>query len=291
MIMASRAFRPFHGSAAAWDCSPVKTTSTSSDASGWLSTWFRSHGWYRRAASTPANRPSSIMICLPLPRSSAGVPRNTISPGRSSATAARAIAAPTPDAAIVLWPQPWPRPGSASYSARIPMRGPSPRPPGSVARTAVARLPAGCWTSNPCSRRTSATQVAAWCSSKAGSGLAWMRCERSMISSRAPSTAAATRALRSTCGSAGRTAVRSGTDPPGRWVGAARPGPPADGSVARRNRCQRSAESVASATDASARMNRAIGSSSAPCSRSTMKIATISPTQPPRRAARVQSPW
>ena len=72
------------------------------------------------------------------------------------------------------------------------------------------------------------------------------------------------------------------------WRGASRPR--ADGSVARRNRCQRSAESVASATDASARMNRAIGSSSAPCSRRTMKIATISPTQPPRRAARVQSP-
>ena len=46
------------------------------------------------------------MICLPLPRSSAGVPRNTISPGSSSAIAASAIAAPTPDAAIVLWPQP-----------------------------------------------------------------------------------------------------------------------------------------------------------------------------------------
>ena len=29
------------------------------------------------------------------------------------------MAAPTPEAAIVLWPQPWPRPGSASYSARI----------------------------------------------------------------------------------------------------------------------------------------------------------------------------
>ena len=66
------------------------------------------------------------MICLPLPRSSAGVPRKTISPGSSSAIAASAMAAPTPEAAIVLWPQPWPRPGSASYSARIPIRGPSP---------------------------------------------------------------------------------------------------------------------------------------------------------------------
>ena len=55
----------------------------------------------------------------------------------SSAIAASAIAAPTPDAAIVLWPQPCPSPGSASYSARIPIRGPSPpRPP---RRTAADR--------------------------------------------------------------------------------------------------------------------------------------------------------
>ena len=46
------------------------------------------------------------MIPLPEPRSSAGVPRKTISPGSSGATAARPIAAPTPEAAIVLWPQP-----------------------------------------------------------------------------------------------------------------------------------------------------------------------------------------
>ena len=133
MTIASRAFRPFHGSAAAWACSPWKITSTSSDASGCDSTWLRSHGWNISAASIPANRPSSIIHCLPLPRSSAGVPRNTISPGSSSATEARAIAAPTPEAAIVLWPQPWPSPGSASYSARIPIRGAVP-PPSAAAR-------------------------------------------------------------------------------------------------------------------------------------------------------------
>jgi hypothetical protein len=105
-IIASRAFLPFQGSAAAWAWRPLKTTSTSSDASGCDSTWFRSQGWNSSAASMPSNRPSSIMNCLPLPRSSAGVPRNTISPGSSSAIAARPIAAPTPDAAIVLWPQP-----------------------------------------------------------------------------------------------------------------------------------------------------------------------------------------
>ncbi len=37
-IIASSAFRPFHGSDAACACSPVNTIETSSDASGWLST-------------------------------------------------------------------------------------------------------------------------------------------------------------------------------------------------------------------------------------------------------------
>ena len=120
----------------------------SSEAIGQLATWLRSHGWYMRAASRPSNRPSSIIWALPLPRSSAGVPRNTISPDSSSAMDASAMAVPTPAAAIVLWPQPWPRPGSASYSARMPMRGPSPAlPPRRTARMAVARLPAGCSTS------------------------------------------------------------------------------------------------------------------------------------------------
>ncbi len=71
-IIASRALRPSHGSDDACDCSPWNTTDTSSDASGAQSTWLRSQGWYRRAASRPSNSPSSIMNCLPLPRSSAG---------------------------------------------------------------------------------------------------------------------------------------------------------------------------------------------------------------------------
>ena len=71
-IIASSALWPFHGSDAAWAWRPVKTMSTSSDASGWLSTWFRSQGWNRSAASIPAKRPSSIIWALPLPRSSAG---------------------------------------------------------------------------------------------------------------------------------------------------------------------------------------------------------------------------
>src|SRR5918998_139949 len=53
----------------------------------------------------------------------------------------------------------------------------------------------------------SATHAAAWRSSNAGSGLAWIRWERSMISSRAASTAAARRAFASENGSAGRAAA------------------------------------------------------------------------------------
>ena len=307
-IIASRAFLPRHGSAAACACSPWNTISTSSEASGNEPTWLRSQGWKRSAASTPSKRPSSIMNCLPLPRSSAGVPRKTISPAISSARAARPIAAPTPLAAIVLWPQPWPSPGSASYSARTAIRGPSPpRPPRRVARIAVARRPAGCSTSKPCLRRVSATQAAAWCSSKAGSGSAWIRCERSRISWRAA-----------------RIARRPGVASP-RPV--ARPGRPRRGSPDRRrdrppgptrrqltwrwgwsgllsrvlrSGCvaemvpgpgdQRSTDSVASARITSATMNRAIGGWNTPCRRRMTKIVTTTATQAPRRTARVQSP-
>ena len=160
-ISASSAFLPFHGSddACAWrpvehDVDVLRGERLALD----VAPVARVVQQGRVDARRTGRRRSSI--CLPLPRSSAGVPRKTISPGSSSATAARAIAAPTPDAAIVLWPQPWPRPGSASYSARIPIRGPSPpRPPRRTARIAVARLPAGCSTSNPCRASTSATQA------------------------------------------------------------------------------------------------------------------------------------
>src|SRR3954452_4381001 len=149
------------------------------------------------------------MNCLPLPFSSAGVPRNTISPVNVSRTAASAMAAPTPDAAIVLWPHPWPSPGSASYSASTPMRGPSaPCPPAIRARIAVASRPAGCSTVNPCPRSTSAIHAAARCSSNAGSGAAWIRWDRSRISSREASTAWAAASLASAKGPAGRASMR-----------------------------------------------------------------------------------
>ena len=144
---ASSAFLPSQGSLAACAAFPENATSTSSLASRTQFTMSRSAGWKRSAASSPSKSPSSSMNCLPLPRSSAGVPKKTTSPAKASRTAARAIAAPTPEAAIVLWPQPWPRPGNASYSARTPIRGPSgPSPPLSRPRTAVARRPAGCST-------------------------------------------------------------------------------------------------------------------------------------------------
>ena len=290
-IIASSALRPIHGSDDACAWRPWNTTSTSSEASGQLSTWLRSQGWYISAASRPAISPSSIMICLPLPRSSAGVPRNTISPGSSSAIEARAIAAPTPDAAMVLWPQPCPSPGSASYSARIPIRGPSPpRPPRRTARIAVASVPAGSSTSKPCRTSTSATAAAARCSSKAVSGSAWIRCDRSRISARAASTAAAMRAFWSAWGSAGVVAVSDGNGQAPTARG--RHGP---GETERSARgCwfrHRSAESVDSATSARMIMNSAIGHSSTPCSRSTTSTVTMRPTHAARRTARVQSPW
>src|SRR5215204_3450105 len=93
----------------------------------------------------------------------------------------------------------------------MPIRGPSdPLPPARRARTAVASLPAGRSTSKPWPARSSATHPAARCSSKAGSGLAWMRCDRSRISSRAASTASAAAALMSANGSAGRASIRAG---------------------------------------------------------------------------------
>ena len=64
--------------------------------------------------------------------------------------------------------------------------------------------------SNPCRASTSATAAAARCSSNAVSGSAWIRCDRSRISSRAASTAAAMRAFWSAWGSAGVVAVSDG---------------------------------------------------------------------------------
>ncbi len=79
------------------------------------------------AAATSSNTPASISRALPPPDSSAGVPMSaTVSP-RSSATSASASAVPTAEAAMMLCPQACPMPGSASYSAQMPITsGPDP---------------------------------------------------------------------------------------------------------------------------------------------------------------------
>ena len=229
--------------------SPWKTTSTSSDASGWLSTWFRSHGWYSSAASSPSNRPSSIMICLaaaPLlgrraeeddlagqlvgdRREGDGGADTRTRPSCCGRSRGRGRAARRT------------RRGSRSAARRRRVRR------AGRARIAVERLPAGCSTAYPWRASASATQAAAWCSSKAGSGSAWIRCDSSMISSRAASTAAASRALASTWGSAGGVAV---SDDNGRsrlgMVDAASLAPVPRRSAGRCSVCrQRSAERVA----------------------------------------------
>ena len=128
--------------ACAWR--PVNVTSTSSHARSMHARGRGRRGGRGAPRPGPSNRPSSSMDCLPEPRSSAGVPEEDDPP--------RTPGAPPPARSprrprwppSVLWPQPWPSPGSASYSARMPIRGPSvPRPPASAPRTAVSRRPAG----------------------------------------------------------------------------------------------------------------------------------------------------
>ena len=219
------------------------------------------------------------MICLPLPRSSAGVPRKTISPGSSSASAASAIAAPTPEAAIVLWPQPCPSPGSASYSARIPIRGPSPpRPPRRTARIAVARLPGRVLDARsraapgPRRPRPPPVLLEGGLRVRRGSGATGRGSRRGRPRRRSPSRAFVVGERRRPDGAR----WQSGTRSPGcGGIGCPQPSV----RVAPPDARQRSADRVASATTTSAIMNSAIGSSSRPWRRSTTRTATTIPTQ------------
>ena len=93
-------------------------------------------GWTIIAACTPSKTPRSSMRILPPPPSSAGVPMTLTVMPRSSASGARARAAPTADAAMMLWPHAWPMPGRASYSAQM-LRTSGPLP--AVATNAVGR--------------------------------------------------------------------------------------------------------------------------------------------------------
>ncbi len=70
---------------------------------------------------------------------------------------------------MMLWPQAWPTPGSASYSAQIPMcSGPVP----ARAMNAVGSSHAPVCTSNPASASSAETQAAARSSCHAVSGWA-----------------------------------------------------------------------------------------------------------------------
>ena len=111
-IIASSAFLPFHGSDAACACSPVNDD---------LDVLRRERPAVDVVAVARVVQQGGVealeqavldhdLLAAPplLGRACRG---RRSRPGSSSAMAARAIAAPTPDAAIVLWPQPWPRPG------------------------------------------------------------------------------------------------------------------------------------------------------------------------------------
>ena len=127
--IASSALRPSHGSALACASLPWKVTSTSVIARQAISALVRSDGWIWSATSTSSKTPCSIIVTLPLPASSAGVPMNRISPAKSSpSTRAAAMAAPALDEHMRLWPQPWPTSGSASYSPRKAITGPGRAP-------------------------------------------------------------------------------------------------------------------------------------------------------------------
>src|SRR5439155_25574025 len=100
--------------------------------------------------------------------------------------------------------------------SRLPALRPRSRP-----RTAVDRLPAGCSTSNPWRATASATQPAAWCSSNARSGCAWIRWLSSRISALASCTAPARRRFASVNGSAGRAVGSNGVIALLSWSGRA----------------------------------------------------------------------
>src|SRR5215472_16043649 len=119
-----------------------------------------------------APRSSSRILPLALPTSSAGVPITVTVRPTSSATLAAATAAPTAEAAMILWPQAWPISGRQSYSAQMPMfRGPDP----ARARNAVGKLQTPFSTEKPASVSDSHSQDEAFSSSKPSSGCAWIR--------------------------------------------------------------------------------------------------------------------
>ena len=235
-----------------------------------------SEGWNSSAASIPSNSPSSIITCLPDPRSSAGVPKKTISPARSLATAASPSAAPTPDAAIVLWPQPCPRPGSASYSARIPIRGPTvPRPPAMPRDDGRLERPGGLLhlETGRAQDLGDPGRCLSFLERGLGVGVDSMRQVDQRVARGLDRLADA--ALR------GGGSHRASPSARGR-------GNRLDAHAAGHDRC--SEDRVASAMNTIASTKSAIGSWNAPSTRSAIRNASTTPTHAPRRIARIHSP-
>ena len=80
---------------------------------------------------------------------------------------------------MMLWPQACPSPGSASYSAQMPItNGPLPN----SARNAVSNPPGAAVISKPCSATRACVLAQLLNSANASSGSAWMECDSSIRS-------------------------------------------------------------------------------------------------------------
>ena len=167
--IASSAFSPASGLAAACAALPSNSTSSSRQASANATAVLRLPGCTMIAQSSPSNAPRAAMYTFPPAASSAGVPITISVPPVSSSSGLSAIPAAHDAVPMMLCPQPCPTPGSASYSARIATRG-APEP--AVARKAVAISQMPRSTANPLASRKSQSVAADLCSSNAISGLA-----------------------------------------------------------------------------------------------------------------------
>ncbi len=142
MAMASPALIPSNGAAEAWALLPVKVTSKWETARQVPCSRSVGQGWIIMAAWTSSKTPSSSMVILPPPPSSAGVPSTRTVRPSSSATPASPMPAPTAEAAMMLWPQAWPTPGRASYSAHTASTI-GPEPISAVKAVGMPEVPAG----------------------------------------------------------------------------------------------------------------------------------------------------
>ena len=181
-IIASRALRPCQGSEAACAWSPWNVTSTSSLASRPQVTWVMSermeqerrvevveqavldHRHLARAALL-GGRAQEHDLAGQLRRDGGEGDRRPDARCRHRVVAA---AMAQPRQGVVFGEDPDSGPVAAGRPAPGRHRAAARGPPS-------ARLPAGCSTAKPWARIASAIHVDAWTSSKAGSGLAWIR--------------------------------------------------------------------------------------------------------------------